>query len=277
LPNTSQSGYTAPHPLFAQAGSTLYVRMLARNTSSGDKPDPMTHFGNLGDGKPFWDSTTTTLQKLTWPAPDPLQKLNINAPEVPKPLSAQELKDFDQDYRSTEKQSGNFGYGYGQIDPERGVPIDSDYRYYISLYGYFDRKMQRKPASTYYQPGPGSKDQRVLFEKQSYEEMKEEVRTYVLRPTDHSSLPMSEKFMQRVVAYDLPIGFCWHSWDRASLAELRYQADWLESDDYYLNGTLNIPPMPAIIRREIPNNLIEKRAEAQVKIEEMNTEINRSM
>ena len=277
LPNTSKSGYTAPHPLFAQAGSTLYVRMLARNTSSGDKPDPMTHFGNLGDGKPFWDSTTTPLQKLTWPEPDPLQKLNINAPEVPKPLSAQELKDFDQDYRSTEKQSGNFGYGYGQIDPERGLPIDSDYRYYISLYGYFDRKMQRKPASAYYQPGPGSKDQRVLFEKQSYEEMKEEVRTYVLRPTDHSSLPMSEKFMQRIVAYDLPIGFCWHSWDRAALAELRHQADWLESDDYYLNGTLNIPPMPSIIRRDMPNDVIEKRAEAQVEIDEMNTEVNRSM
>ena len=35
----------------------------------------------------------------------------------------------------------------------------------------------------------------------------------------------------KAVAYDLPVGYCWHSWDRASLAELRKQADWLESDD----------------------------------------------
>lgn len=278
LPNTRESGYSAQHPLFAQAGSTLYVRMLARNTSSGDKPDPMTHFGDLGDGKPFWDSTIAMPQKLTWPAPDPLQRLNINAPEVPEPLSAQELKDFDKDYRSTEKQSGDTGYGYGQLDIDTirggdknsGQPIDSDYRYYISLYGYFDRKMQRKPKSTYYQPGPGSKDQRVLYEKQSYEEMKEEVRTYVLRPTDHSSLPMNTQFMQRVVAYDLPIGFCWHSWDRASLAELRHQADWLESDEYYHSGKLTIPPMPSIIRLDTPFDVIKKRAEAQSEIENMN-------
>lgn len=273
LPNTRESGYSASHPLFAQAGKALYVRMLARNTSSGDRPDPATHFGSLGDGKPFWDSTTTMLQKLTWPTPDPAQRLNINAPAVPEPLSAAELKDFDQDYRSIEKQSGDTGYGYGQIDPERGVPIDADYRYYISLYGYFDQKMQRKPSSSYYQPGPGSKDQRVLYERQSYKEMKEEVHAYVLRPTDHSSLPMSEKFMQRVVAYDLPIGFCWHSWDRASLAELRHQADWLESDEYYLHGKLTIPPMPSIIRRDTPFDSVEKRAEAQAEIEKINVKI----
>ncbi|PLR29005.1 hypothetical protein CYR23_21810, partial [Chimaeribacter arupi] len=82
------------------------------------------------------------------------QKLTINAPQVPEPLTADELKNFDQDYRSTEKQSGEVGYGYGQIDKDTvqdgeiysGQPVDADYRYYISLYGYFEQKMVPKKA-----------------------------------------------------------------------------------------------------------------------------------
>ncbi|MDA8505396.1 hypothetical protein NNO02_23575, partial [Citrobacter sp. Awk 2] len=115
-------------------------------------------------------------------------------------------------------------------------------------------------------PGPGSKADRNRYEKQSRAEMLEDVRTYVQRPTDHSTLPMSEEFMSRVVAYDLPVGYCWHSWDRASLAELRYQADWLESDDYYWTGKLSIPAMPAIIGRDIAKDVVEKNAGALVRL-----------
>lgn len=260
LPNNKTSHFTEPHPLFNSAGDTLYVRMLGRNTPCGVEPNTQTHFSNLEDGKPFWDSTTTIMQKMTWPEPVEGQKMAINAPLVPEPLSAEELKDFDQDYRSTEKQAGKVGYGYGQIDPDRNAPIDNDYRYYISLYGYFDQKMIPKKASGYYQPGPGSKDDRMRYEKQSRAEMLEDVRTYVQRPTDHSTLPMDQRFMSRVVAYDLPIGYCWHSWDRASLAELRHQADWLESDDYYWKGKLDIPEMPAIIRREVASDAVENKS-----------------
>ncbi|PLR29003.1 hypothetical protein CYR23_21820, partial [Chimaeribacter arupi] len=74
------------------------------------------------------------------------QKLTINAPQVPEPLTADELKNFDQDYASTEKQTGETGYGYGQIHPIKGIPVDADYRYYISLYGYFEQKMVPKKA-----------------------------------------------------------------------------------------------------------------------------------
>lgn len=268
LPNTKNSNFTEIHPLFSAAGETLYVRMLGRNTPCGDVPDSNTHFSNLSDGNEFWDSTTTSMEKLTWPDPINGQKLNINGPLVTEPLTAEELKDFDKDYRSIEKQTGKVGVGYGQIDKDTikngdiysGKPVDTDYRYYISLYGYFDQRMKRKEMSSFYSPGPGSKDDRVGYEKQSRAEMLEDVRTYVQRPTDHSTLPRNEKFMSRVVAYDLPIGYCWHSWDRASLAELRYQADWLESDDYYWTGKLKIPAMPAIIRRDVASNTAEKRA-----------------
>lgn len=261
LPNTKKSGYSESHALFRQAGDTLYVRMLGRNTPCGKAPDTQTHFSNLGDDRSFWDSTTTLLQEMTWPEPDKGQKLTINAPQVPEPLTAEELKNFDQDYASTEKQTGSIGYGYGQIKPTTKNPVDTDYRYYISLYGYFDQKMVPKKPSSWYQPGPGSKEDRAGYEKQSRTEMLEDVRTYVQRPTDHSTLPMDERFMSRVVAYDLPVGYCWHSWDRASLAELRKQADWLESDDYYFKGKLNIPAMPSAIRQDVAGDAVERKAE----------------
>ncbi|MDY3581971.1 hypothetical protein [Enterobacter hormaechei] len=261
LPNTKDSHFTVPHPLFKTAGETLYVRMLGRNTPCGDVPNPQTNFSDLGDGHPFWDSTTSIMQKMTWPEPVKGQKLSINAPLVPEPMTAKALEYFDQDYRSKEKQTGKNGYGYGQIDPDKDIPVDVDYRYYISLYGYFDQKMKLKEPSGIQLPGPGSKEDRNRYEKQSRVEMLEDVRTYVQRPTDHSTLPMDERFMRRVVAYDLPVGYCWHSWDRESLAELRYQADWLESDDYYWTGKLTIPAMPAIIRRDVASDAAEKRSD----------------
>ncbi len=91
--------------------------------------------------------------------------------------------------------------------------------------------------------------------------MLEDIRTYVQRPTDHSTLPMNEHFMSRVVAYDLPLGYCWHSWDRASLAELRRQADWLESDDYYFTGELNKPDIPPAIRQDVAEDAVKRKAE----------------
>lgn len=262
LPNTEASHFIAPHPLFSSAGETLYVRMLGRNTPCGNGPNMQLHFSDLGDGKVFWDSTTSTMQKLTWPDPVKGQKLTVNGPMVPKPLSAEELKDFDQDYASKEKQKDGIGYGYGQIHPKIMKPVDTDYRYYISLYGYFDQKMVPKKQNDSQFPGVGSKEDRMSYERQSMEEMREDVRTYVQRPTDHSTLPMDQRFMSRVVAYDLPIGYCWHSWDRASLAELRHQADWLESDDYYWSGKLDIPPMPSIIKRDVEPNVAQRKAEA---------------
>ncbi|PLR29027.1 hypothetical protein CYR23_21755, partial [Chimaeribacter arupi] len=144
-------------------------------------------------------------------------------------------------------------------------PVDADYRYYISLYGYFEQKMVPKKAPSLQLPGPGSKEDRMGYEKQSRADMLEDIRTYVQRPTDHSTLPMDERFMRRVVAYDLPIGYCWHAWDRASLAELRHQADWLQSDEYYHRGKLTIPPMPPEIRRDVAEDAMQRKREERAR------------
>lgn len=96
--------------------------------------------------------------------------------------------------------------------------------------------------------------------------MQEEVRTYVQRPTDHSTLPSDERFMSRVVAYDLPIGYCWHSWDKAGLEELRRQADWLESDDYYFSGKLTVPPIPPAIKQDVAEDAEQRKAEEKARL-----------
>lgn len=78
---------------------------------------------------------------------------------MPEPLTAEELKNFDQDYARDEKQSGGAGYAYGQINPETKKPVDTDYRYYISLYGYFDRKMVPKKTRDTTSQGRGRRGQ----------------------------------------------------------------------------------------------------------------------
>lgn len=41
--------------------------------------------------------------------------------------------------------------------------------------------------------------------------------------------------MSRVVAYDLPIGYCDATWDKEFLYKLRYLADWTTGSDPYMN------------------------------------------
>jgi hypothetical protein len=88
-------------------------------------------------------------------------------------------------------------------------------------------------------------------------------------------LPQHEKFLKQVVAYDLPIGFCWHSWDKQSLAALRKQADWLESDEYFQTGKMDLPDMPSIILKGIATDLAEKKTEALAQIHEINAEADK--
>lgn len=74
-----------------------------------------------------------------------------------------------------------------------------------------------------------------ITSKETFEEKDKRLRTYVSQPTDHSTLPGNKEFMTRVVAYDLPIGYCDATWDKEFLSTLRYLADWTTGADSYMN------------------------------------------
>lgn len=87
--------------------------------------------------------------------------------------------------------------------------------------------------------------------KETFEEKDLRLRTYVSQPTDHSTLPMHADFMSHVVAYDLPIGYCDSTWDKAFMADLRRKADWTQGEDAYLfSGIPDKVPEPDLISRE---------------------------
>jgi hypothetical protein len=57
--------------------------------------------------------------------------------------------------------------------------------------------------------------------------------------------------MTRVVAYDLPIGYCDATWDKEFLSTLRYLADWTTGADPYMNtGVVERINEPSMISRE---------------------------
>ncbi|WP_299999038.1 hypothetical protein [uncultured Cedecea sp.] len=238
LSNTRITQFTASHPLFKRAGDTLYVRMLGPDAPCGAEPNMQAHSSASEEKKGLAGKTKTLLQNAACPESLKGPESGINAPAVPEPLSAEELKNCDQ------------GYRYGQIDPGVNASFMNGYRYYISLYGSFEENMALKKLDGDCQSEPDSKEDRSRYERHSREEILKEIRTYIQRATDPGTLPRDKRFMSRVIAYDLPIGYCWHSWDRESLAELRYQADWLESDDYYRHGQLALPAIPVLIRKD---------------------------
>jgi hypothetical protein len=276
LPNTEVSNYSNPHPLFGMVPEkSLFVRVLARNMDCGEVPNPQTPFGTLpdmlydeklGTRKPFWDSNNSVFSGQAWPDPDKKQTLFINAECVPKPIRAQQLADFDVDRKHikdlpadkaahlaerkisiAELNEHDYGYSWGQMNLDTKKPNDGTYRYYITLYGYHERKVFTLPESA------GSFDNKRQVDRESVEQMRERIYQYISRPADHSELPQNPLFIQQVMSYDLPIGFCNIGLREEWMQTLRDMADWTYqgSDDYFKTGSFIAPPMPAIIRKEV--------------------------
>lgn len=103
-----------PHPFITKYRGHLIQRMMARGTPCGGAPNPTTPFWPLPDGKPFWDDGGDFLTYNT-PA---YQTVNINGEEVPDPILATELVDFDKkregDGEHWDKNPGSQkGFGWG--------------------------------------------------------------------------------------------------------------------------------------------------------------------
>jgi len=63
------------------------------------------------------------------------------------------------------------------------------------------------------------------------------------------------------VVYDLPVGFCDASRDKAFMAYLRNFADWTQGYDSYMEtGKLTVPPKPEIIKDESVYDVVTKKA-----------------
>lgn len=291
IPNITKNNQTTPHPLFGK-NNVPYVRMLARNTPCGDKPNPKTVFSDknsyYSDGRVFWDSNTTTLHGIAWPPPSANMFININAPEVPYPIKKEELVNFDEDFTTKEVKTDDknkqtektkdvtqqiiedneenntenkakkipVGDGYGHFKYQSltrsYLPVDNDY-YYKDFYSYGNlkwvpltkeeiNKRKRDPLLD-----PKQKNESMKYE--TIKDMKERIRSYIRRPTDHSTLPSHTPFLKRVLTYDLPIGYCEIGRSPEKMDELRKYADWLSGEDCYMEtGKLDIPECPAIIK-----------------------------
>lgn len=235
-------------------GNVLKQRMLARNTPCGDAPGSKP-FGILPDmqavdsksdrTKPFWDGNRKVMGIADlWSTPDPTHTVLVNAEAVPQPLMPEELSTFDETRFQDKASAAKLGKLFKD---------DNDFNYFKAIY---QREKWREEDNPYADASGQNKIRRL----ETQEEMEQRISEYIPEPTDHSSLPQHAAFMERVVAYDLPIGFCESTFDAAFWRELRREADWLSGEDlYYTEGALDVPPMPAEIDRETVQDEMDNR------------------
>lgn len=273
IPNLLHDNQYAFSPFFtSQEECTLYVRLLGRNRPCGNSPDSpidaskSTVFcdsdSSYYDKTLFWENNTKPTHYMTWPKPDKNTKIYINAPEVPDPIRSDEMLKFDEtytngitDFKAARENKKLYGYGFGQVDQIENKPIDADYYYLIDFYDYDriqipftkEEKRARRADPTL---SPNERNETHRFE--TLEESRARFRTYIQRGTDHSSLPKNKNFLKRVVAYDLPIGYCEIGKCPEKMNELRKLADWQSgSDNYMEKGELDLPKMPDIIKNPL--------------------------
>lgn len=226
-------------------GNVLKQRMLARNLPCGDTPGSKP-FGTLpdmqiadsktGKTKPFWDGNRKVMGITDlWAKPDPKQTVLVNGEAVPEPLTSEDLSMFDEARIQDNDKAAEL---------RKFFKDDQDFKYFKAIYQTEKWHEENNPFSD-------TPDQNKIRRLETQEEMEQRISNYIPEPTDHSTLPLQTSFMERVVAYDLPIGFCESTLDNIFWRELRREADWLSgSDSYYTMGTLEVPKVPAEIERE---------------------------
>jgi pimeloyl-ACP methyl ester carboxylesterase len=226
--------------VLGELGDTVKQRMLARHMPVGDEPG-VRNFGTLPriaedvlvpGAKPtdFWNGNRGVLGGLfgvteIWTTPNANQKVTVNAEKVPTPLSADEMKDFEQ----SRKYAPVYGlWDQDQNDPNKGQYDDSTFPYYRSI-SQPEKYVTRDDVYS----NPGTKR-----ELESNDEVMDRITNYQPEPTNHSRLPSDTEFMKRVAAWDLPIGFCDTYDDRESWLNLIKLADWTSGYDQYFDSAL---------------------------------------
>jgi pimeloyl-ACP methyl ester carboxylesterase len=232
--------------LLEELGDTVKQRMLARCTPVGDEPG-VQKFGTLPliqvpmdrvQPDEFWNGNRQILNGLIgtlWAVPKRNKTVTINAEKVPNPLTAEDMKPFEESRKDARKW-GEFVTD--RTDPNKGYYKDGTYPYMRSIY---------QPERWLDHEDVYATNGRTRS-KETQEEMVDYINNYVPEPTNHSTLPSHVEFMKRVVAYDLPVGFC-DAYDNLEFwTELMHDADWISlKDPYFTTGTLNTPAMPSSI------------------------------
>lgn len=232
--------------LLKDLGDTVKQRMLARGTPVGDEPGvkkfgtlPPTPEDKLVPGATptdFWNGNRNIIPPLLtlWAVPHPDKTVTINAERVPQPVTAEEMRIFEES-REDAPQMGEWKVNLN--DPDTGSYADKDYRFNRSLY---EPKLNVSTEDIY--------TSRRGIRLESQDEMLERLDTYRAEPTNHSTLPQHHAFMARVAAYDLPVGFC-DSYEMPSFwTSLMKLADWTQGTDPYLeSGMPETVVKPALI------------------------------
>ncbi len=234
-----------PHPLLQKYAGHLYQRGLARWLPCGAAPRADTPLTST-DGKPFWDDggDLTTYNNIGY------WTVCINGEQVPAPVTVVELSSLDKSRVGIDEKAGaELGPGWGQStkDPKTGTiaPNDDTFDNFYLIYP------KIKVAMRYENSGQEYPKAVAVTRDETDAEHRARIAQYISQPTDHSSLPGNEEFMSRVVAFDLPVGFCDSTWDKEFMQYLRDFADWTHGyDAYFDKGELNYDAMPAVLKYE---------------------------
>ncbi|QRX83115.1 alpha/beta hydrolase [Glaciimonas sp. PAMC28666] len=242
----------------------LYQRMLARSSPCGDAPG-FQNFGTLplvrpadvdkATGKPvkpgsFWNGNLLILSGAggpLWSTPDPSKQVFINAEKVPVPLTSEDLNKFDV-YLNEKTET------MGEINSETGTYKDSEFIHLVAAY----------QPEKYFTVTHRTDMFRTTQVRETRAQLKARLEQYRPIPTNHSTLPMHGPFIQQVVAYDVPIGFCYSGLERDFWAELIQQADWMLADDmYWFTGKATASSMPSAIDTETITSAMQKKRDEE--------------
>ncbi|MCR9000426.1 hypothetical protein [Rahnella perminowiae] len=140
---------------------------------------------------------------------------------------------FDGTRVGDKPADGTDGKGWGQYSS--GKINDDTFPYYASLY---EEQWISVPSSPTWSLSGSHDDTRGQFtrRRETREQKDARIGKFISQPSDHSTLPLDPDFMIRVVAYDLPIGFCECSNNKSDLEKYRRLADWQISDPYFSSG-----------------------------------------
>ncbi|WP_322068980.1 T6SS effector phospholipase Tle3 domain-containing protein [Paraburkholderia bannensis] len=216
LPDPDQPNTWQKVSPFEKYKGVLYQRQFMRSHEVGGAPNPETP-RHPGDG-PVWNPPSPKIMGISdeLASIDVKETIVVNGPAVPNPVSADEMKNFDED-RNKENHIT--------------LADDDDYPYYEELYS-------DKPKMVSYETTASTIPNNKRYRPQTPDEIVEEFKATIAAPTNHSTILMykSGLLVERVMAYDLPIGRADSFTNRPFWKKLLKMADWLEEDPEYEEG-----------------------------------------